>query len=126
MTNAYLPAIGAIAAVLGSLIAAPAAAADSGAQARYRQEMAVCNSGRSNQDAATCRQEARSALAEARRGRLDDKHGQYGRNARERCGVLKGDNRVDCEARMRGEGGASGSVSGGGILRETVTNVPVK
>ena len=57
--------------VAGSLLCAGAAlAAD--ANTRYRQEMAVCNSGQSNQDAATCREEARNAAAEMRRGSLSD------------------------------------------------------
>ena len=96
------------------------------AQARFRAEMAVCNSGQSNQDPATCRTEARNALAEARRGGLTDAPGQYEKNSTQRCSALKDDDRSDCEARMRGQGSSSGSVAGGGILRETVTVVPAK
>ena len=111
--------------VAGSLLCAGAAlAAD--ADTRYRQEMAVCNSGQSNQDAATCREEARNAAAEMRRGSLSDAPGQYQQNAAQRCGALSGDDRSDCESRMRGEGSVSGSVAGGGVLRETVTIVPGK
>ena len=51
------------------------------AQARYRQDMAACNNGQSSQDPATCRLEARNALAEARRGGLTDPPGQYQGNA---------------------------------------------
>ena len=58
-----------------------AADADSSSQARYRSEMAVCESGRSNQDAATCRIESHNALAAARQGVLTDPPGQYGGNA---------------------------------------------
>ena len=103
-----------------------AASASAEAQARYRQDMAVCNSGQSNQDQATCRTEARNALAEARRGGLTDAPGQYEANSTQRCSALKADDRSDCEARMRGQGSATGSVAGGGILRETVTVVPAK
>ena len=111
--------------VAGSLLCAGAVlAAD--ADTRYRQEMAVCNSGQSNQDAATCREEARNAAAEMRRGGLSDAPAQYQQNAAQRCGALSGDDRGDCESRMRGQGGVSGSVAGGGILRETVTIVPGK
>ena len=108
--------------------AAMAAGASADAQARYRQEMAVCNSGQSNQERGTCREEARRALAAARRGGLNAAPGQYGQNAAQRCGALKGDDRNDCEARMRGQGRAEGSVAGGGILRESVTTtiVPAK
>lgn len=112
-------------AVAGSLLCATAAlAADT--DSRYRQEMAVCNSGQSNQDAATCREEARNAAAEMRRGRLNDAPGQYQQNAAQRCGALSGDDRGDCESRMRGQGSVSGSVAGGGLLRETVTIIPGK
>ena len=105
------------------------ASSSSSAQARFRQEMAVCNSGQSNQDAATCREEARNAFGEARRGALNDAPGQYQQNAQQRCGVLQGGDRTDCEARMRGEGSVEGSVAAGGLLRETVTTtitVPAK
>jgi hypothetical protein len=114
-----LTAVGALLCASAAIAATPSSS--SSAQARFRQDMAVCNSGQSNQDAVTCREEARRALAAARRGGLDDAPGQYQQNALQRCGSLKGDDRTDCEARMRGEGNVQGSVGGGGILRETVT-----
>ena len=103
-----------------------AADADSSSQARYRSEMAVCESGRSNQDAATCRIESHNALAAARQGVLTDPPGQYGGNAQQRCTALEGVEYSACEARMRGEGSIEGSVSGGGILRENATVLPEK
>ena len=117
--------------VAGTLLCATAvlaqnASASADAQARYRQDMEVCNSGKSNQDLATCRREARNALAEARRGGLNDVPNQYQQNALRRCAAQKGDDRTDCEARMRGAGNVEGSVAGGGILRESVTVVPGK
>ena len=49
-----------------------ARAADTAAiEAAYRQERAKCLDGRSQQDRATCLQEAGAARAEALRGRLD-------------------------------------------------------
>lgn len=110
---------GAVLACASAQAAPPGAGAD--AQARYRQEMAVCDSGQSNQDRPTCRTEAQRALAAARAGALNDAPGQYQRNASQRCEALNGDERADCESRMRGMGSAQGSVAGGGILRETVT-----
>ena len=103
-----------------------AADADSSSQARYRSEMAVCESGRSNQDAATCRIESHNALAAARQGVLTDPPGQYGGNAQQRCTALEGVEYSACEARMRGEGSIEGSVSDGGILRENATVLPEK
>lgn len=122
--NLALAAVSTLLCASAALAANPGAVAD--AQARYRQDMAICNSGQSNQDITTCRLEARNALAEARRGGLNDAAGQYQQNALQRCGALKGEDRSDCEARMRGEGSSEGSVGGGGILRESVTIVPGK
>lgn len=119
-------------AAAGTLICATATlAANAGAlteaQARYRQDMAVCNSGQSNQDVATCRQEARNALAETRRGGLNEAPpSEQQQNALRRCSVHQGDDRADCEARMRGEGRVEGNAASGGVLRETETVVPGK
>ena len=110
------------------MASAPPAFADTAreAQARFRHDMAACNSGQSNQDPATCRLDARNALADAKRGSLNDAPGKYTSNALQRCYALQGNNRSDCESRMRGEGRSEGSVGSGGIIRETVTIVPAK
>jgi len=109
----------------GAMAATPSAATE--AQARYRQDMAVCNSGQSNQDRATCQLEAGSALAEARRGALNDAPGEYQLNALQRCSVHKDtEDRLACEARMSGQGTTEGSAAAGGMLRESVTVTPVK
>lgn len=96
------------------------------AQARYRQDMAQCNSNASREDVTACRKEARSALAEARRKGLPaPTPDQYQNNMLARCSVHKdaGD-RQACEARMHGEGSVEGSVEGGGMLREIETPMP--
>lgn len=96
------------------------------AAARYEQERAVCTSGQSNQDRATCLREAGAAFAEAKRGGLDDGGAAaYERNARERCNKLAEADRAACMARMQGQGTASGSVAAGGIYRELVTRETV-
>jgi hypothetical protein len=119
-----LAAVTALVCVTGALAASPSASAD--AQTRYRQDMAVCNSGQSNQDRATCRTEATHALAAARRGALRDAPDQYQQNALQRCSVHKDDDRRACEARMMVPNGMAGSSAEGGILRESVTVTPVK
>lgn len=106
-------------------LAAPATAATE-AQARYRQDMAACNSGQTNQDLATCRREAVNALSEARRGRLNDAPAQYQQNALQRCEAHQGEDRLACEARMGAAGIVEGSAAEGGILRQSVTITPVK
>ena len=83
----------------------------------------MCNSGQSNQDRATCRLEAKNALAAAKRGALNDAPGQYQQNALQRCSAHQGEDRRACEARMGAEGSTEGSVSEGGVLRQGVTVV---
>ncbi len=93
----------------------------SAARARYAQEVALCKSGGSHQDRATCLQEAGAALAEAKRGALDKGTSDLAANRILRCNPLPEDQRRDCIARMQGQGTTSGSVEGGGIYRELVT-----
>ena len=112
-------------AVQGAMAADPVRSADADLQAKYQRERAACMNGQTtNEDRATCLREAAAVLAEARRGNLTDGQGQLGKNAKDRCNVLSGDERADCIARINGEGSVSGSVGGGGILREKVTIVP--
>jgi hypothetical protein len=101
---------------------APAAGADS-PQARYEQERARCLSDRAPQDQAACLREAAAARDDQRRSGQEDpgSAASYQRNAMQRCQRLPADDRIACEARMRGEGSTSGSVSRGAILRELVT-----
>lgn len=105
-------------------LTASAAGASADANARYQAERAICNSGQSNQDRATCLKEAGAALAESKRGRLDEGKGSYQQNAMTRCNALPGDERDACQRRIDGEGTTTGSVAAGGVLREIVT--PVK
>lgn len=79
------------------------------AQARFKQEMANCVSGNTSQDKDSCMREARSALAEVRRG-VPDRPGKLEADTRQRCEVHQGEPRDACEARLRGEGSATGSV----------------
>lgn len=110
---------------VGNVLAAgPGAPAQ--AQARYRDEMARCNSGQSHQTVATCRQEAGAALAEARRGTLDSDPAQYPGNALQRCAVHQGDDRVACEARILGQGDVTSGSEAGGLLRRSITVTPAQ
>jgi hypothetical protein len=113
-----------VSAVLTVCAAAAMAAAgtpSSEAQSRYEAERATCMTGASNQDRATCLKEAGAARDEARKGQLSDGDGKLRQSAKQRCDALSGDEARDCMARMKGKGTTSGSVQGGGILRETVT-----
>jgi hypothetical protein len=97
--------------------------AQSEAQAAYQQERAACMSGQSGQERADCLKEASAALAESRRGELSSAP-RSSANAKLRCDALSGADKSDCLARMEGGGTTSGSVKGGGILRQKVTVVP--
>jgi hypothetical protein len=94
------------------------------AQARYQQERAVCMSGQSNQDRATCLREAGAALQEAKRGNLGagDEH-EFKQNSLTRCDGLPAQDRDDCVRRMSGEGTVSGSAQQGGVYRELTSPV---
>jgi hypothetical protein len=92
----------------------------SDAVGRYQQERTACLTGQSSEDQATCLREAGAALAQARHGGLDDGAMPYRRNALQRCEPLPDDDRLACQARMLGMGTTTGSVAGGGILRELV------
>ena len=93
------------------------------AKARFEQERSRCLSGHSGQDINTCLREAGAALQAARQGQLDDRDARYTRNALERCKPLPADEAKDCRDRILGQGNvsASGSVKGGGLIREKTT-----
>ena len=116
-------------AVAASLLCSTAAlAANTGAmadaQARYRQDMAACTSGQTNQDLATCRLEAKNALAAARRGGLSSAPDQYQQNALRRCDAHQGEDRIACQARILGEGNVESGVEAGGVLRKSIMVTP--
>ena len=121
-TAAALFAITAAAAQVAGGNAAPVGAPldDSGS---YASEVRACNEGMTAEDQATCLQEARNAQAARKSGELDAGRQDYAANARARCNVLNGEDRAACEARMMGYGTVSGSVAGGGVLREVETVV---
>ncbi|HYM27719.1 MAG TPA: hypothetical protein VET66_06195 [Steroidobacteraceae bacterium] len=70
--------------------------------------------------------EAGAARAEAKRGMLgkDDHPAEFERNRLARCDKHTGEDRDLCIRRMNGEGTITGSVEGGGILRELHVTVP--
>ena len=95
-----------------------------GRDALYQSDVQACKSGRSGQDTDTCLTEARRARDARKKGALDTQAANVQANARARCAVFTGDARDACHARIDGRGSVSGSVSGGGILRQIETDVP--
>lgn len=118
-------------AVLTALTATPSFAQTpndpAAAQARYQQEVAACTAMHSAANSANCLKEARHAMAEIRRGKMNEawQASDFDKNAVLRCEVHQGDDRADCLARIRGQGKTEGSVAGGGILRELTTTKTV-
>lgn len=101
------------------------AAPDQDARARYQHERTACLDGASGQSRRDCLREAGAALAEARSGTLvSPGTPDYDANRLARCQALQGDEHDACVARMEGEGTVSGSVAGGGILRELTVVEP--
>lgn len=91
-----------------------------------RSEADACNTGRTQQDRETCLREVRNANADKRAGKLGNEGGHFSANARLRCNVLTGPDKIACEARIAGEGNTQGSVAGGGVIREIETVVVPK
>lgn len=90
------------------------------AKANYQAERQSCLRGESGQDTATCLKEAGAASAEARRGRLDNLENEdaFTRNTVARCDRVAAEDRQACKAMALGGGTRSGSVKGGGVIKE--------
>ena len=123
--HALMPAHAALLAMLAfTCCAATAAGGSPAAKERYQAEKTVCIKGESHQDNATCLKEAQAALAESATRPAVPAAADYAQNALIRCKTLPADERDACQRRIAGEGNSSGSVEGGGMLREVVTPAP--
>jgi len=110
--------------IFGGLGVGSTAVVAADASGIYQQERAACLNGQSQQDQATCLKEAGAARGEAKRGNLNDGATSYQQNAQMRCNALPPADYDDCIRRAQGQGTVSGSVGGGGVVKETVTIVP--
>lgn len=108
----------------GSVHAADATGRGS-AQSQYQQDIAACKSGATGQDPAACMREAGAARQESGRNNLrDGSTDQLQQNMLDRCNRLPAASRQDCVTQMTTPTNVRGSVQGGGVLRETVIQVP--
>ena len=88
----------------------------------YQQEVNACMTGKTQQDKDTCLREANNAQADKKRGALNTTGGaQLDANAAARCNAFAGEEKTACELRVKGYGSTTGSVAGGGVLREVET-----
>jgi hypothetical protein len=95
-----------------------------GAKTRYEHERQQCLHHNTQDSLATCLREAGAAQDAARQGQLSAPGPDAAHNATQRCEVFdKADERADCIRRVQNP--AVGSVSGGGVLRESVTTTIV-
>ncbi len=111
-----------LAAAPASVLAAPSLAARS--EAQYQRDAAVCLSRHYKGDKDECLSEASTAKASRPPFVVDPDPGRYARNVFKRCERLPENLRIDCVVRMSGGGTTTGSVAGGGIYRELVTQEP--
>ena len=119
-----LLSFGAVALLAVSAATAQVASGTTGidASGNFASEVEACRTGRTQQQQATCLEEARNARAAKQRGVLVN-GGDYQANALARCDVLSGEDKAACHARVMGYGNTTGSVAGGGVLREVETVV---
>lgn len=116
------------AALLLACSVATAQTAPQDARARYEQEREKCMTNNTQDSQATCLREANNALDAARKGQLSNPGAAADTNATQRCATFQtAAEQTECMRRIESSP-ASGSVSGGGILRESVTTtvVPAK
>lgn len=76
---------------------------------RYQEDRQACLRGDTNQELSACLHEAKARLTEKPSTTPEPTAAQLLQNASLRCDVLKGTDREDCLARMRGEGTTQGS-----------------
>jgi hypothetical protein len=113
------------AAVLAACLpAAWAAGPDKAAiEAAYQRDRAACQALSPTQDRTSCLRDAGAHRAQALKSgiRGGASAQELERNALQRCQKHTGEQRAICERMARGEGSVSGSVQGGGTIRELVT-----
>lgn len=119
----------AFAAVLLATSATAIAQAPSGdARARYEQEREKCMTNNTQDSLATCLREANNALDASRKGQLSNPGAAASDNTTQRCEAFQSAaEQAECVRRTQTTS-TSGSVSGGGVLRESVTTtvIPAK
>jgi hypothetical protein len=93
------------------------------ALALHQQQQAACAKKASASDRAGCTRRADAQLAEALRAQTEARENAVAltANALQRCQAHSPPERETCERMARGEGSATGSVEGGGTIKELTT-----
>ncbi len=131
MKFSHPPAMGSktvFAALLGASLACSAMAqvnvkGDTGidTSGNARQERAWCMVNTEGTARSDCLRATAAAESENRRGVPDNNSRDFVGNALARCNIFMGEELIACQARVIGLGNASGSVRGGGIIKDVVT-----
>ena len=102
------------------------AAAPTPAETRYQQDRANCLAGKTAESQKTCLKEAGAALQASREHDLKTPSAtQIAADERKRCEALSGGDKADCLKRAANiDTTVSGSVAGGGDIKETITVIP--
>jgi hypothetical protein len=102
------------------------AASPTPAETRYQQDRANCLAGKTAESQKTCLKEAGAALQASREHDLKTPSAaQIAADERKRCEALSGGDKADCLKRAANvDTTVSGSVAGGGDIKETVTVIP--
>ena len=112
------------AALLAISAAATAQTPAPDARARYEQEREKCMTNNTQDSVATCLREANNALDASRKGQLSNPGPAAGDNATQRCNAFPtAAEQAECMRRVQTP--VSGSVPGGGVLRESTTTTIV-
>ena len=110
-----------------SVVAACAlSAAGVWAQTTYEQDRAACLRSDSQHERTSCLREAAAVRAQSKKNMpmMNSTPESRMQNAMKRCTELPPESKATCERMVHGEGTVSGSVEGGGVIRELVTTVP--
>ncbi|MDO9438313.1 hypothetical protein [Hydrogenophaga sp.] len=95
-------------------------------EAAYNSDRAACQALSPTQDRTACLRDAGAHRDQAlRQGVRSPSPQELERNALQRCKTQPPGDQARCERMARGEGNVSGSVSGGGTIRELVTQEPL-
>lgn len=94
------------------------------AQSTYEQDRAACMRSDSQHERTSCLREAGAVRAQGLNRAPGATPEVRMENALKRCAELPPESKSTCERMVRGEGTVSGSVAGGGQIRELVTTVP--
>lgn len=94
------------------------------AQSTYEQDRAACMRSDSQHERSSCLREAGAVRAQGTTRTPGETPETRMQNAMKRCAELPPENKATCERMVHGEGRTSGSVEGGGVIRELVTSVP--